>query len=196
MKTHVLLPACGAFLALLPIALLAQEGSTPGGQYYIHGIFNPTIADVQKVDRRPQALDTVLPERVVTYQVIPTQAHLPIKVDSIAPAKLGISQTNERLYKGYAKLGYGIFNTPLGEVYYDQGRSKKNSYGIHLKHMSSNGGLKDVGYSGYSFNNADAFYTRLLRNHAVTLRADYASRRQLLRLPRGRLRHAGPTRAR
>ena len=99
MKNHFLLRSYSALLATLPFALLAQEGSTPGGQYYIHGIFNPTIADVQKVDRRPQVLDTVLPERVVTYQVIPTQARLPIKVDSIAPAKLGISQTNERLRK-------------------------------------------------------------------------------------------------
>ena len=169
---HLLLP----LVLGLPLCLTAQEGNAPGGQYYIHGIYNPTIADVRKIDQRPTLLDTVVPERTITYSVQPVQARLPVKVDSIAPAKLSVSQANERLYKGFVKLGFGLYNTPLGELYYDQGRSKKDAYGIHLKHFSSAGGLQDVGPSDYSFNSVDAFYTRMLRHHAIQIRGDYARR--------------------
>ncbi len=161
---------------LLPLFAAAQEGNAPGGQYYIHGIYNPTIADVRKIELRPALLDTAVPPRAISYTVQPVQARLPVKVDSIAPAKLNVSQANERLYKGFVRLGFGLYNTPVGELYYDQGRSRKDAFGVHLKHMSSAGGLQDVGASDYSFNNVDAFYTRMLRHHAIHLRGDYARR--------------------
>ncbi len=105
------------------------------------------------------------------------KAEIPAKVDSLAAAKLNVVQPQSKLYKGFVKAGFGLYTTPLGELYYDQTRSRKNGFGLHLKHFSSNGGLDDVGPSHYSFNNVDAYYNHFLRNHEVGGRLMYDRRR-------------------
>ena len=159
-----------------PIGIYAQS-NPQGGEYVIQGIFSPTIADAQKIDMRPQPIDTILPDRTVAYDVLTVKADIPATVDSIAAARLNVVQPQQRLYKGYAKAGFGLYTTPLAEFYFDQTRSRDNAYGVHLKHMSSNGGLDDVGPSDYSFNHADGYYTQYLRNHEVGGRLMYDRRR-------------------
>ena len=161
---------------LLGAPAFAQP-TTPGGEYYIHGIYTPTIANVQKIDMRPEPIDTILPDRPVNYQMIPAQAEVPARVDTIAPARLNVLAAQQRLYKAYVKGGFGLYTTPVGEFYFNNTRSRKNAYGIHLKHMSSNGGIDDVGPSDYSFNNVDAFYKHFLPNHEAEGRLIYDRRR-------------------
>lgn len=162
------------FLALLPFSVLAQD---PTSQYEIQGVYSPTLRDAAKLDMRPQPIDTILPAVPVTYTVLPAKGEVPARVDSIAAARLSVEQANQRLYRGYAKAGFGLYTTPLAEIYVDQVRSKDNSWGVHYKHLSSNGGLKDVGPSDYSFNNIDAFYKHFLPKHEVSARLIYDRRR-------------------
>lgn len=163
-------------VALFSSALVAF-GQGQGGEYVIQGIFSPTIADAQKKDLRPEPVDTILPDRPVKFDVLPVKASIPAKVDSLAAAKLNVVSSQQKLYKGFVKAGFGLYTTPLGELYYDQARSRDNAYGIHVKHMSSAGGLNDVGPSRYSFNNVDAYYNHFLRNHEVSGRLMYDRRR-------------------
>mgnify|MGYP001190387589 CR=1 FL=1 len=161
---------------LLGMAAVAQE-TDPKANYVIQGIWNPTLADAQKIDLRPQAIDTILPEIPVRYDVLPAKAETPAKVDSIAAAKLTVLSPQQKLYKGYVKAGFGLYTTPLGELYYDQARSRENGFGLHVKHMSSNGGLDDVGPSDYSINSIHGFYKHFLPNHEVGGRIMYDRRR-------------------
>ena len=85
--------------ALLSAPALAQV-TTPGSEYVIQGIYNPTLADAQKIDLRPEPIDTILPVLPVRYDLLPTKADIPAKVDSIAAAKLTVLSPQERLYKG------------------------------------------------------------------------------------------------
>ncbi|MFN9325061.1 MAG: hypothetical protein ACK6A5_06715, partial [Flavobacteriales bacterium] len=147
MKNILLLLVCG-----LTSVIGSAQVNTPGGEYVVQGIYSPTLMDAQKIDLRPEPIDTILPELPVRYELLPAKAEIPAKVDSIAAAKLSVLAPQSRLYKGYAKAGFGLYSTPLGELYYDQTRSRKNGFGLHVKHFSSNGGLDDVGPSDYSFN--------------------------------------------
>ena len=168
--THLL-----ALLVLSSTSALAQV--TPGGTYTIEGDFLRTINSVQKLDLDPQSIDTVLPVEPMQYTMLPVKADVPARVDSIEAAKLNIQLAQQRLYKGFVKAGFGLYTTPLFEVYYDQTRSKKNGYGLHYKHVSSNGGLSDVGPSDYSYNSVDAFYNAYLKHHEVGGRLIYDRRR-------------------
>jgi len=168
------LSALGGLFLLAP-TLVAQVEN--GGDYVIQGIFSPTIADAQKIDLRPEPIDTILPDQTVKYDVLTVKAVIPATVDSIAAARLNVVESQQKLYKGFVKGGFGLYTTPLGEVYFDQTRSRENAYGVHLKHLSSNGGLKNVGPSDYSTNKADLFYNHYLRNHEVGGRFMYDRRR-------------------
>ena len=162
---------------LIAAGLHAQGDPAQGGEYYIHGIFNPTLSEARKVDVRPEPIDTILPERPVSYELLPVRFDPPARVDSIAPARLNIQSALPKLYHGFVKAGFGLYTTPIGELYYDQTRSRKNGYGIHLKHFSSNGGIDDVGPSDYSFNSAEGFYKAFLDDHEVSGTALYDRRR-------------------
>lgn len=168
------LPSAAALLALASSFTVQAQGSE---EYYINGVYNPVIADVRKVDLRPQAIDTVLPPKAITYNMITVRGEVPVRVDSIEAAKLNIQLAQQKLYKGYAKAGFGLYTTPLVELYYDQVRSRTNGYGIHFKHLSSNGGLSNVGPSDYSFNAVDAYYSAYLKHHEVGGRFLYDRRR-------------------
>jgi hypothetical protein len=172
MKNILLLLVCG-----LTSVIGSAQVNTPGGEYVVQGIYSPTLMDAQKIDLRPEPIDTILPELPVRYELLPAKAEIPAKVDSIAAAKLSVLAPQSRLYKGYAKAGFGLYTTPLGELYYDQTRSRKNGFGLHVKHFSSNGGLDDVGPSDYSFNNVDAFYKHFLSDHEASGRFIYDRRR-------------------
>ncbi len=143
MKKHSLLLS---ILALSVTTTSAQtEGNTPGGEYYINSVYNPVIGFVQKIDLRPESIDTVLPVTPMTYMMLPVKADVPARVDSIEAAKLNIQLAQQKLYKGFVKAGFGIYTTPLFELYYDQTRSRKNAYGLHYRHLSSNGGIERRG---------------------------------------------------
>jgi hypothetical protein len=163
--------------ATLLSLVVAGELRAQGGEFVIQGYFNPTIADARKLEIRPQHLDTILPPMPVDYRMLGVRADIPAKVDSIAPAKLNILPPQPRLYRGYAKAGFGLYTTPLGELYYNKDRSRNNAWGLHAKHFSSNGGLDDVGPSDYSFNSVDGHYTQFLRTHEVSGRLMYDRRR-------------------
>lgn len=172
MKNLLLIPILG----LLVAPALAQV-TNPGGEYIIQGVYSPTLMDAQKIDLRPEPIDTILPTLPVRYDVLPVKAEIPAKVDSIAAAKLSVLAPQPQLYKGFVKAGFGLYTTPLGELYFDQTRSRKNGYGIHAKHFSSNGGLDDVGPSVYSFNSVDGYYKHFLPDHEATGRLMYDRRR-------------------
>ncbi len=175
-RTALLLSAALA----VPAALAQTGGTTPlqsGNEYVIQGVFSPVIADARKIDLRPQRLDTIVPEQPVTYSVLGVKAEIPPRVDSIAPARLSVQTPQQRIYRGFVKAGFGLYTTPLGELYYDQGRSRTNTWGVHAKHMSSNGGLQDMGPSDYSFNSIDGHYTQFLPEHEVGGRLMYDRRR-------------------
>ena len=172
MKNLLLIPILG----LLVAPALAQV-TNPGGEYIIQGVYSPTLMDAQKIDLRPEPIDTILPTLPVRYDLLPVKAEIPAKVDSIAAAKLSVLAPQPQLYKGFVKAGFGLYTTPLGELYFDQARSRKNGYGIHAKHFSSNGGLDDVGPSVYSFNSVDGYYKHFLPDHEATGRLMYDRRR-------------------
>ncbi|MEO8591538.1 MAG: hypothetical protein ABI432_19310 [Flavobacteriales bacterium] len=171
-RTAFLLTAGG-----LTAATALAQGTEPGGEYVIQGIFSPTIADARKIDMEPERIDTILPEIPVRYDLLPAMATIEPHVDSIAAAKIKVDPALSRLYKGYIKGGFGLYTTPLGEVYVDQTRSRENAWGFHAKHFSSNGGLDDVGPSDYSYNSIDGFYKQFLPNHEASGRLMYDRRR-------------------
>ena len=117
----------------LAAAVTALAGGTllhaqTGDQYFINGVYNPTLADVKKIDLQPEAYDSIIPAKPIDYALLNVTGQVPVHVDSIEAAKLNIQLAQEKLYKGFVKAGFGLYTTPLVEAYYDQTRSRDHGY--------------------------------------------------------------------
>lgn len=155
---------CGTMLFAQEVE---EEGKVPGGEHYVHGVFNPTIKDAFKILDKPIQFDTIIDIKPMSYELLTVKGATELRMDTIEAARLRMQANLKKLYKGYAKAGIGLYTTPLFEVYYNEGRSRNSSYGVKLKHFSSNGGLNDVGPSAYSDNHASIWGKKFFKEHAL-----------------------------
>lgn len=128
---------------------------------------NRVITSSQKESAKPETRDTSIHIPDVKYYVEPTQHPVSFDVEPIQPARLNVVEPLEKLYPGYVKFGVGNYIMPYLDAYYGSLRSKKNSWGVNLKHHSALGQINNVGSSQFSENYLDGFYKHFLKNHTI-----------------------------
>jgi len=128
--------------------------------------YEPTISDAFKVNFNPRLDDTLQIDISFDYSINPVQIPTRFSVEPLSPARMR-GEPLAKLYKGFVKAGLGNYSTPYGEVFYNSLRSNEYAYGVHLKHISSGGGIDDYGHSGYSDNKINFNGKRFLRNHTI-----------------------------
>ncbi|PCJ01458.1 MAG: hypothetical protein COB15_00615 [Flavobacteriales bacterium] len=117
--------------------------------------YKPILSDAFKIKSNPSIKDTnkLIPE--LKYSFLNKQIPVSFEIDPIKAAKIK-GEPLVKLYRGYAKVGFGTNATPLAEIYYNAKRSKTMSYGIYGKHFSSKG-ISSIDYSGFSENKLNVF---------------------------------------
>lgn len=126
--------------------------------------FKPVIKDAFKQIERPQVVKPNPTKPEINYVNQPKRIDTKFELEPITPAKMS-GEPLTKLYKSLIKLGYGTYQTPMAEVYFNNGRSKKHSLGFSYKHLSSNGKIDNVGFPGYSLNDLNANAEKYLKNH-------------------------------
>ncbi len=143
-----------AFL-LLPFTDFAQAKPSDSTTIFTETIFQPFLTDAFKIKDNPAIKDTnkIIPE--LKYNFLNKQVPVTFDIDLIKPAKIK-GEPLVKLYRGYAKVGFGTNATPLAEIYYNSKRSKTLSYGFAAKHFSSRG-IASNDYSSFSDNELNVF---------------------------------------
>lgn len=140
--------------------------------------FQPTIKDAVKFTEFPEIRDTVLRIKNANYSIVSNPLFPKYTVSPIAPAKMQ-NEPLTKLYHSLLKVGYGpIYNMPYGELWLNSTRSRDMAYGVHYKHFSSMSQLQDVGYSGFSDNEAEIFGKKFYKKH--TLSGDFNYKRNVM----------------
>jgi hypothetical protein len=125
--------------------------------------YEPVISDAYKINVLPKINDSVIIKPSFEYNIVPAMFKTEYQVNQINAAKM-VSMPLSKLYKGYLKLGYGNYYTPLAEIYVNSLRSKKYATGIFLHHQSSGGKIKldnkQKVFAGYSESSANVFGKR------------------------------------
>lgn len=135
--------------------------------------FVPTIKDAIKFSDIPEIKDSVKRIQNVKYGITSTPLAPKYEVQKIEPAKLQ-NEALPKLYHSLLKAGYGpVYNMPYGEFWIANTRSRESDYGAHLKHLSSTTHLKDVGYGGYSDNQANLFAKKFYKKHSLSSDLNY-----------------------
>lgn len=133
--------------------------------------YDPVLSDAFKIKESPTIQDTekIIPE--LKYSFISKQVPVTFNVEPILPAKIK-GEPLVKLYRGYAKLGFGTQSTPLAELYYNSGRSKDYAFGFYGKHLSSSG-ISTIDYSGYSDNHLSLFGKRFLKDFTILSKVNF-----------------------
>lgn len=117
--------------------------------------FKPILSDAFKIKDNPTINDKTKIIPKLKYNFLNKQIPVSFNIDTIKSAKIK-GEPLTKLYRGYAKVGFGTNTTPLAELYYNAKRSKTLSYGFFGKHLSSSGIAKSD-YSAYSDNHLSFF---------------------------------------
>ncbi|MCO5261179.1 MAG: hypothetical protein M9916_13650 [Crocinitomicaceae bacterium] len=108
-----------------------------GQDVILQGQTRREIEKAQRISSRPVIDDTIVQQRVVEYPLLVTQYKTTTEVDRIEPATIKIKDQLDQLYTTYVKVGFGSQLMPLGEVYFNNRRSRRFIYGANAKHLSA-----------------------------------------------------------
>ncbi len=128
--------------------------------------YTPTISDAFKINFNPVIKDSIVEVPDLIYVITPRRINTTFQVEPINAAKM-VGEPLTKLYKSYLKLGFGTYTTPLGEFSFNNLRSKNQSYGLRLKHLSSTGKMDTVGDNSYNKNEAEIYGKQFIDNYIV-----------------------------
>lgn len=148
----ILLSACTGILTLPGYA--QKKGYNE--EITVVAPYQPDIKDANKINFSPSGKDTTLPKPGFTYKIVSKPAATVYQPGPIEAAKM-LKEPIRKLYRHYAKAGYGSYYSPYGEYFYQNTRSKEVAYGAHARHWSSTGKIKDYAYPGFSENEVSVF---------------------------------------
>jgi hypothetical protein len=169
MKIKSIIKFIFIFLLLHPFStLLAQEDKSKTGnvgdeQVTVVKAYQPTLSDAIKINDVPQKDTAVFNSSDLKYNIEPKKLDTKYNITPIKPVKIK-DENIKKLYNGFVKGGYGNYSTYYGEGFYNAMRSKEFDAGIHFKHLSSSGKIKNYGFPGYSENNIEVFGTKFMEN--------------------------------
>ncbi len=142
----------------------------------LYNPFKPSLNKAVKMYFSPEISDTTVrvPEFIYTISGSPFMPDYEIK--TISAARLEPDPL-PKLYKGFLKLGFGNYFSPVGELSISSARSRNGLIGMYLSHESSFGKLMiddatEV-FGGYMDNMGRIYGTRLLRRAALAANVDF-----------------------
>lgn len=167
-RFKLLLVVLTGLLALKAEAQKKKDTSVVVRDHYIVRI----APDPQKFNESPQIIDTGSTKMDIRYELNSRKIYTVYEIDPIKAASIK-NEPLTKLYRGYARAGFGTYNTPYAELFYNNLRSKKYGTGLRYRHLSSSGQISDVGYSGFNQNELNLFGKYFLRKSTLSGNIDY-----------------------
>jgi hypothetical protein len=104
---------------------------------------NRDIDRTQRIASAPKIIDSIKTSAVPNRPLLGPKLTVKVTTDTIDAATIETEQLLEKIYPFYLKLGMGSTLMPLGEFYVNSTRSRANYYGLHVKHLSFFGDIKN-----------------------------------------------------
>ncbi len=128
--------------------------------------FEPSIPEAYKILDSPVIEDTIKVKKDFVYTIRPLRLETSFDIEPISPARMR-GEPIRKLFSNYAKGGFGSHSSPYFEFFHNSLRSSEYSYGARVKHISSEGGIDDRPYSGFSDNLVEIFGKKFIGDHVL-----------------------------
>lgn len=128
--------------------------------------YEPSISDAFKININPVIRDTVTVAMDFDYRLRPLKLVTHLRPGPLTPARMR-SEPPRQLSRGLVRGGYGSYQTPYFEGFYNSLQSDSYALGLHLKHRSSGEEIDDHPHSTYSQSLANVYGTRFFDRTAL-----------------------------
>lgn len=177
-----LLPRLLLSLAFVPLCISAQPTQSGKlGQFEVEVTerYRAQIKDVRKLREQPAYADTTLEKLPVRYRIVPSSVEVRFNPEPLSAARIARVQVPS-IFRGKVRAGYGLYNTPLLEAYYNSTRSSQRSFGFYGRHFSTQKGVPDLVYedNGMSRNALGGHYRRFFRQFTLGGSLDFSANKQ------------------
>ncbi|KAF0203838.1 MAG: hypothetical protein FD170_911 [Bacteroidetes bacterium] len=159
-----------ALLFILPASLTFAQ--VLNEQVTVVGAYEPSIPESNKIVINPSASETEVKLPEMTYRIVPVQMKPVLTPETIPSVKL-VGEPQKKLYRNYARAGFGNYTSPYLELWANTLRSKTYGLGVHVKHLSSSGEIKDYAISKNSLNLVELQGQRFMDNHTLSGQLGY-----------------------
>lgn len=138
-KTKIGIIVLGTIFQFSVSQIYAQtDGSIGNEQVDVVKEFNPLIQDANKIVFPPEPVEAK-PDPISLQYNLPDRL-LPLVYPQSNLKPLAIAKEKQAQYfNSYARLGFGSQWSPLGEVFFAEGKPEKSLFGAHAKYRSAHG---------------------------------------------------------
>jgi len=165
-----------AIFSFLSISSFAQDEKKDLGTEVINVVkaYNPEVSDAFKIKSSPNNKIKEVKKQKIEYNTMATEV-----TSTFSPSKIRAkSQRKKGNSKGgldnYVVLGYGNYKTPMLELYMNNAKVKDHRYGVHIQHLSSEGGIENIRFNDAFINTSiDAFYWKQFKNYQLKSSLEY-----------------------
>jgi len=154
----------------------AQRDTTLNREVEVVKSFTPTLMDVHKINDLPKIKDVDPKKPAFDYKI---NSQPMVNTFAVNPLKAATIESNQTEQNGYGliKAGFGNYNKPYGEIFFNHLASKKSIFGIHAMHLSSNGTLEleggDKVEAPFSKNEAEVYWTQSFSQKILSTSVTY-----------------------
>lgn len=170
------------FLSFSGYSVFAQnqeENALPTQQINVVKPYQPTLSDAFKINGVPAGDTSVYEAPDLNYKLKQSSMEPAIKLDPVKPFKVK-DEAIAKLYRLYAKAGFGNYTTPLADLYFNSLRSSSYQTGLHLGYLASNGTIADAKKVQTSNINGQAYYNKYWTGEELDLSASFAQKKYSL----------------
>ena len=137
------------------------------------GSGNRKISKIQKSSISPNHTDSIIIVDEVKYYLEPKQHQVSYNIENIKPARLKITASGDKLYRGYLKAGAGAYLSPLLDFNYASKRSRDESWGFKGGTNGSFANINGMGNTKYSDLSFGGYYQKFFMDYDLWSELDY-----------------------
>ncbi len=134
--------------------------------------YKPEVAESHKINFSPSIPDQMLEFPALTYSIHAQRVNTSVIANPIMASKKPPEKYKD-LKRAFIRAGFGNYTTPYFELFLNSLQNEDFNFGVHLKHISSLGKIKDHANSTYSKNYAEIFGNKMFKKQVLNASASY-----------------------
>ena len=158
------------------VSVFAQRDTTLTQQVEVVKAYKPSISDAYKINDMPKIDEEEHQKPTFNYSIFSQPVYNTFSVNSLKAATFA-QKPKEDTGFGLVRAGFGNYNKPYGELFFNSKNTRSTIFGLHGKHLSSFGKIKLAGgdkvKAPFSDNEAEMYIKHLSKGNILSVNLNF-----------------------